>query len=60
MIRFENIALQIRAFNEGDSEIEILSKEMEQIAENLEKMQEEQEKLLNLSMDIKERLEQTA
>ena len=29
MIRFENIALQIRAFNEGDSEIEILSKEME-------------------------------
>ena len=41
MIKFQEQARYIRSFNEGDSEVEILTKEIETLTEHVLKMQEE-------------------
>lgn len=43
MVAFKTIARQIRAFNQGDTEVEVLGKEIEELMQQLTKLQEDQD-----------------
>ncbi|CDW88591.1 small-conductance calcium-activated potassium channel protein [Stylonychia lemnae] len=57
MVRFQSIARQIRAFSQHESEVKVLGKEIEELMENIMKLQEDQKELQELFKSFKKKTE---
>ncbi len=56
MVAFKHIARQIRTFNQGDTEVEVLGKEIEELMQQLTKLQEDQEEMKEIFASFKKHL----
>jgi len=59
MVRFQEIARQIRAFSNEESEVKVLEKEIEEMMEHIMKLQDDQKELRDIFNSFKTKMEAT-
>jgi molecular chaperone GrpE (heat shock protein) len=60
MVKFQSVARQIRSFSQHESEVKVLEKEIEELVENLLKVQEDQQQIRNIFHKFRRKIENTA
>ena len=59
MVKFRFTARQVRSFNNEESEVKVLEKQIEEMMEHIMKLQDDQKELKTIFSTFKEKLEST-